>query len=85
MLLMAGTGWLVQMILSRWKLPAYQQYWQELSLVMVVGVSFLLPYSLAQLLLDTVPIWIPIVSVLLSSGNKSFLRLLAVLPSAASA
>lgn len=77
MLLMAGTGWVVLMLGARLRLTNWLDYWKSLGCSMRVGVLILLPFSLLQLILTTLPWGWALASVLLSSGTMLFLHLRA--------
>ncbi|MFK7921725.1 MAG: hypothetical protein AB8H47_07190 [Bacteroidia bacterium] len=78
MLLMAGTGWIVLLLFAPLKLQNWGDYWAQLSVIMLVGVCLLLPFSLLQFLLGPMPYWLPIVSVLLSSLTMLYLHSVSV-------
>lgn len=78
MLLMAGTGWIVLLLLAPLKLQNWGDYWAQLSVIMVVGVCLLLPFSLLQFLFGPMPYWLPIISVLLSSLTMLYLHSVSV-------
>lgn len=78
MLLMAGTGWIVLLLLAPFRLKNWNDYWAQLSVIMVVGVSLLLPFILLQFLFGPMPYWLPMGSVLLSSLTMLYLHSLSV-------
>ncbi|MEM6348961.1 MAG: hypothetical protein AAF927_34060 [Bacteroidota bacterium] len=78
MLLMAGTGWIVLLTLAPLRLKNWSDYWAQLSIIMLVGVSLLLPFILLQFLFGPMPYWLPVISVLLSSLSMLYLHSLSV-------
>src|SRR5690606_37440403 len=76
MLLMAGTGWVVQILLALVSLPAKALvYIGHLGSIMVVGLLILIPSSLLHALTDIKTPWIPALSVMLSSGYMLYLHI----------
>lgn len=69
MLLMAGTGWVLQILLAIVVLrDKALDYIGHLGSIMVVGLSILVPSMLFTALTGVVTPWIPVISVMLSSG-----------------
>lgn len=68
MLLIAGTGWGLQMLFSTWVLKhTHHRYLHLLGRVMVVGVALLLPGYLVDGLTGFQHWWIPAIGTLISS------------------
>ncbi|MEO0468255.1 MAG: hypothetical protein AAF206_01445 [Bacteroidota bacterium] len=74
MLLMAGTGWVVMMAGSFFLTKDWQLYWKTLGKIMLVGVSLLLPYILLHNTFTHIPVWVPIVSVCISSLSMLYIH-----------
>ncbi|MEL6674761.1 MAG: hypothetical protein AAFR61_21315 [Bacteroidota bacterium] len=74
MLLIAGSGWVLEMLLGTNASDTQRRYFALLSETMVVGVCILIPFCMIQLLAG--PVWLgwPIISVLLSSTTMTYLH-----------
>jgi predicted DCC family thiol-disulfide oxidoreductase YuxK len=76
MLLMAGTGWVLQTLLAILMLrDKALDYVGHLGSIMVVGLLILVPSMLFSAFTDIVTPWIPAISVMLSSGYMLYLRI----------
>lgn len=76
MLLMAGTGWVVQMIAGTVILKGKAlDYIGHLGSIMVVGLLILIPWMLLHALTGTVSAWLVVGSVLISSGYMLYLHI----------
>lgn len=76
MLLMAGTGWVLQILLALVNLrDKALDYIGHLGSIMVVGLLILVPSILLHALTDIKTPWIPALSVMLSSGYMLYLHI----------
>lgn len=76
MLLMAGTGWVLQILLAMVMLrDKALDYIGHLGSIMVVGLLILTPSMLISALTSMNTPWIPVVSVMLSSGYMLYLHI----------
>lgn len=76
MLLIAGTGWVLQMLLATVMLgDKALDYIGHLGSIMVVGLLILIPSMLIVLFTGVSTPWIPAVSVVLSSGYMLYLHI----------
>ena len=76
MLLMAGTGWVLQILLAILMLrDKALDYVGHLGSIMVVGLLILVPSMLISVFTGNIAPWVPAVSVLLSSGYMLYLHI----------
>ena len=76
MLLMAGTGWVLQILLAIARLrDKALDYIGHLGSIMVVGLLILVPSMLFSAFTDIVTPWLPAISVLFSSGYMLYLHM----------
>jgi hypothetical protein len=76
MLLMAGTGWVLQILLAIVMLrDKALDYIGHLGSIMVVGLLILVPPMLFSALTGIVTPWVPAISVMLSSGYMLYLHI----------
>lgn len=76
MLLMAGTGWVVQLLLAAVFLGNKAlDYVGHLSTIMVAGLLILVPWMLFHAITGVYPLYIPVLSVVLSSVTMLYLHI----------
>ena len=72
MLLIAGTGWVLQLLLARFLLATWKPYAFALGPVMSLGVLLLLPATIGFVFLKWDAVWIPLLSVACSFSAMLF-------------
>ena len=79
MLLIAGTGWGLQLLLAQIRLSPWKPYAFALGPVMSLGVMLLLPATLGFVFLEWSALWIPLISVACSFSAMLYLHHQSVL------